>query len=332
MGSKLLTHEQALDLVYGAIATLTSGGRTKISISKVANIAGVSRSTINSKENVDWIEVRDVIQNNRSSPRVKLASVEIGERTKWQMEAYRFENELQNCQKNLLELTEFAENVYKKLLEQLHKYVYLAKQVPEKMDRESKVLIELQELKNRLEFIEAENRRLKVNLNSNSAVLPFVKKEIVEVYPETQRGNLIDLDLVDLTFDALQRLDSYFEKDFPPKVIYVLCGNFASGKSNWISTHKPLYKGIIVYIEGTNHSTSLRKIVLRYIRKLNSNCTVICVRILCDVSLCLKRNISDTRIRYKNNISEELIKNIEKNFEEISVIEGFNQIIIVGGS
>lgn len=331
MNKKLLTHDEALNLVYSTIAALKAEGRTKITVSEVARRSGVNRSTINSKHD-DWQEAREVIFTNIPSLKVKLASEEIREQNRWRIEASRLERELQSCNETLVELTEFAESVYKRLLDQLHKYVYEARQVPERMDRESKTLIELSELKKQLAFYESEIRNLKSGSEQNSTVIPLVKKEIVEVFPEPQRGTAIEVDLVDLTMDAMNKLDYYFSKHYPPRVIYVLCGNFASGKSYWISRHKPVINEQCLYFEGTNHSAMLRKLIIRYIRKLNPDCKIVCVRILSDVGQCLKRNVTDARIRNKNNIPEELISIIDKNFEEVSVREGFNEIVIVGGA
>ncbi|AEY65752.1 hypothetical protein [Clostridium sp. BNL1100] len=331
MKNKFLTHNDALDLVYNVIAALRKEGRTKIKVSEIARTAGVSRSTINSNHK-DWAEVRDVIRNNKPSVRVNLALDEIRERTKWQIEASRLDKELLSCHEDLKELTEFVENVYKKLLNQLHKYVYQAKKVPGEMEREAKVLLELQELKKRVEYYEAEIRNLKADSVNNAAVLPFIKKEIVEVFTQDQRADLLNKDLLGLSFDALSKLDYYFTKHNYPKVVYVLCGNFASGKSTWISEHRPSHEGTTIYFESTNHSKDLRTITLKYISKLSSDCKVICVRTMCDVEQCLVRNSNDTRLRFKNVISEELIKVIEKNFEEVSVKEGFDEIIIVGGT
>ncbi len=328
MAKKLLTHDKALALVYNTIATLRAQGKTKITVSEVAKISGVSRSTINSNQK-DWIEVRDVIQNNRSSPKVKMVSDEIQEKNKWQIEASRLERELLSCQEYLLELTEDAESVYKKLLDQLHKYVYKANKVPEKMDRESKILIELQELRKQVEYYEAKIRNLEANSLQNTNMLPFIKKETIEVYKEIPKVNITDF--IDVTIDALDELDTYFMKSNSPEVVYILCGNFASGKSTWISKHKALYQGTNLYFDGTNHSKTIRKCIVKHIRKIKPECKIICVRTLCDVSQCLKRNINDTRIRLKNFVSDELIRNIGKNFEEVSVNEGFDGIIISGG-
>ncbi len=330
MGSKILGHEEALNIVYSVIAALRKEGKTKITISEVARISGVSRSTMNSK-NTDWVEVRNVIQTNEFSEKVKLASDSIQERTKWQVEAARLKKDLQNCQELLDERTEFANKLYKRLLDELHKYVYRARKVPEHMDRESKNLIELHELRNQVEFYEAEIRSLKANQTKNGTVIPFAKKEVICIYAETQKADLSNLDFLDLTMDALYKLDDYFRNPHPPKVVYVLSGNFGSGKSAWIADHSPLYEGINIYFEGTSHSKVIRQRIIKHIRKYKTSCKIICVRILCDVEECLKRNTNDTRVRYNNDAPIEIINIIGENFEEITASEGFDEIIAVGG-
>lgn len=329
MANKILKHDEALELVYSAIASLQDSGKEKISVTEVAEISGVSRATIYSKHS-DWIEVRDVIKNNKPSSQLKLASTKNYEQTKWQIEAQRLENELRICQENLDFISGQADNVFQKLLDELHKYAYLSKKTPEQTQRETNTLMELKELEDRCEYYESEIKRLKIDSNNNTNMVPFVKKEIIDVYSETQRANIINLDLLELTYEALLNINKLFSKNYPPNIVYVLCGNFASGKSSWIADHKPQNVGSVVYFEGTNHTQSIRRIILKYIRNLNPECKMVCVRILCDTRECLERNENDSRISLKTTIPSALIKGLGENFEEVSVKEGFNEIIIGG--
>ena len=138
-------------------------------------------------------------------------------------------------------------------------------------------------------------------------MVPFVKKEIIDVYSETQRVNISNLDLLELTYEAFVKFQQIIRRSYPPNVVYVLCGNFASGKSSWIADHKPQNVGSVVYFEGTNHTQSIRRIILKYIRNLNSECKIVCVRILCDTSECLERNVNESRIRLNTTIPSDLI-------------------------
>lgn len=136
------------------------------------------------------------------------------------------------------------------------------------------------------------------------------------------------MDLLELTYEALLNFNSLFQKSYPPNVVYVLCGNFASGKSSWIADHKPHNVGSVVYFDGTNHTQSIRRIILKYIRNLKSDCKIVCVRIFCDTKECLERNVNKSRIRLKTTIPSELIIRFDDKFEEVSVNEGFNEIVI----
>lgn len=338
MAKKLLTHNEAIDLVYSLISRLRSSGKKKLTITEVAELSGVSRSTINSKEDPDWIEAREVILNNKPSLRVKLAEADINERSKWQMEASRLDSELESCQKKLDELIQKADGEFPKLFDQLHKYMYKANMVPSKMDRETKSLLENKDLRSKLKLCEVENRNLKANLAPNTIIIPFVKKNIINVYPEDQKTNLGNMELPELVTDAVYELDKYFESSLPPKAVYVLCGNFASGKSTWISDHKPPFQesASAVYFDGTNHTAAMRKNILKHIGNLNRKhktyCKKICVRTMCDLGQCLERNADITRVRYNNTIPQELIETIDKRLEEVTFKEGFNEIILVGGA
>ncbi|SFB20422.1 6-phosphofructo-2-kinase [Lentibacillus halodurans] len=331
MANKILKHDEALKLVYSVIASLRESGKDKITITEVAEISEVSRATIYSKH-PDWVEVRNVIKNNKPSSWLKLASTKNNEQTKWQIDAQRLENELRTCQEELDFISGQADNVFKKLLDELHKYMYLAKKTPEQIEREANTLIELNELKDRCEFYEAEIKRLKIDSGRNTKMVPFVKKEIIDVYSETQRANISKLDLLELTYEALLNFNNLFRKSYPPKVVYVLCGNFASGKSSWIADHKTQNVGSVVYFDGTNHTQSLRRMILKYIRNLNSDCKIVCVRVLCDTSECLERNVNESRIRVNTTIPRDIIIRFAEIFEEVTVKEGFDEIIIEGGA
>lgn len=334
-----LTHDEALDLVYREIARLRTSGGKKLTVTEVADLADVARSTMNSKVDPDWIEVRNVIFNNTTNQRLKLALSEFKEQSKWQVEASRFESELTSCQDILNELTLRVDSDFGKILGQLHKYMHSAGLVPSKMNNDTKRLQENQEFRRKNEFLEAENRNLKARYFPNNPLLPFIRKSVINVYPEDQRGNLQNLQLDDLTMNAKYALDEYFEGDFPPEVVYILCGNFASGKSTWISEHKPPFKESTsaLYIDGTCHLKRLRKDTVNYVRHLSNkhkvNCKIICVRTLYNLEQCLSWNNDPNRIRTKAKISEELIKTMAKGFQQEEVVfdEGFNEIILVGG-
>lgn len=329
MTIKILKHDEALELVYSVIASLRDSGKEKISVTEVAEISGVSRATIYSKH-PNWVEVREVIKNNQPSPKLKLASTKKYEQTKWQIEAQRLENELRSCQEKLDFISGQADNVFQKLLDELHKYMHLAKKTPEQTQKETNTLLELKELQDRCEFYESEIKRLKIDSSYNQKMVPFVKKEIIDVYSENQRANLSNLDLLELTYEALLDFNKLFSRSYPPNIVYVLCGNFASGKSSWIANHKPQNIGSVVYFEGTNHTQSIRRMILKYIKNLNSDCKIVCVRILSDTRECLDRNVNESRISLKTTIPSVLIKGLGENFEEVSVNEGFNEIIIGG--
>lgn len=329
MTNKILKHDEALKLVYSVIASLRDSGKDKITITEVAEISEVSRATIYSKH-PDWVEVRDVIKSNKPSIQLKVASAKNNEQTKWQIEAQRLENDLRISQEKLDFISGQADNVFQKLLDELHKYMYLAKKTPDQIKRETNTLNELKELKDRCEFYEAEIKRLKVDSGRNTKMVPFVKKEIIDVYSESLRANIGNLDLLELTYGAILNFNNLFRKSYPPNVVYVLCGNFASGKSSWVADHKPQNVGSVVYFDGTNHTQTIRRMILKYIRNLNSDCKIVCVRVLCDTSECLERNVNESRIRVNTTIPNELIIRFAKIFEEVTVKEGFDEIIIGG--
>jgi len=162
-------------------------------------------------------------------------------------------------------------------------------------------------------------------------VRALAKKEVLVIYDEPlgDRGD----DLEDPVIDAANSLDDFFAAPHGarvPAIVYILCGNFASGKSRWIKEHSPLTPGVNLYVDGTNHTIRMRKLLLRRIKKLSSDCTVACVRVRATLEECLRRNDNPSRARANKSLPRELIKQLASRFEEISIEEGFDQILLVG--
>ena len=55
-----------------------------------------------------------------------------------------------------------------------------------------------------------------------------------------------------------------------------------------------------------------------------------CVRVRATLEECLRRNDNPSRARANKSLPGELIKQVASRFEEISIEEGFDQILLVG--
>ncbi len=209
----------------------------------------------------------------------------------------------------------------------------LSKETPKQSKARATMLMENAEMKQDNQRLKDENAELRLNASMPANLRPLAKKEVLPIYEEIPAEAITDSVLEDSVIDASNSLDEYFAATHEarvPLIAYVLCGNFASGKSRWIKEHSPLMPGVSLYLDGTNHTTRMRKLLLRRIKKLSSACTVACVWIRTALNDCLSRNESPTRIRTKKSVPRELIMHVASNFEVISLDEGFDQILLVG--
>ena len=91
------------------------------------------------------------------------------------------------------------------------------------------------------------------------------------------------IDIDKLAMESVNSLDEYFKQDesvkHHPKVVYVMCGNFASGKSAWIQSHRSDTAGHNLYIDGPNHKRYMRQLIITRVKWLKPDCRVVCVRI-----------------------------------------------------
>jgi hypothetical protein len=195
------------------------------------------------------------------------------------------------------------------------------------------MLRENAEMKKDNQRLKDENAELRLNTSIPANLRPLAKKEVLSIYEEMPVEQITDSILEDFVIDASNCLDEYFVATHEariPLIAYILCGNFASGKSRWIKEHLPLMPGVNLYLDGTNHTIRMRKLLLKRIKKLNSSCVVACVWIRTTLNDCLSRNENTARVRIKKSVPRELIKQVASNFEVISLDEGFDQILLAG--
>ena len=170
------------------------------------------------------------------------------------------------------------------------------------------------DLRSRLDAALTELRQLRAERGLQGP-LTFAKKEIIDVYPIDKRPTLKDKDLIGCCFDAVNELDRYFKQpEFAPNAVYVMCGQFASGKSRWIKEHKPSNAGTALYIDGCNHSADMRSLFIKRIRSLSKNSRIIVCLISSNLDECLERNRDVTRGRLNLRVPEALMHHVAETF------------------
>lgn len=326
---KLTDHEQKLQTTYAAIADLRKK-KEPITISAVWKKAGIARGTIYSKH-PDWTELREVIKGKKPSPWVNLAEVEHTESQKWERQLGQLQKKVKDLSLAVQDARKLVDNVYDKLLKEVHKHFILAKETPKERSVKSGLAEDNVKLQGRLENALAEVRQLRAERGLEGKVVGFAPKKIIDVYPAEKRSALQKRDLNSYCQDAMNTLDPFFkEPTFAPTLVYLMCGQFAAGKSRWIKNHKPMNQGLVLYIDGTNHTADMRSLFIKRIRTLSQTCRVVCCRVFANVDDCLDRNRDATRQRMKMAVPEALIRIVEAEFEEVTYDEGLDAIELFG--
>lgn len=330
MGELQFNHREALSRANGALSSLRKEGKLKPPLAQVARRAGIQRSTIYT-DHPDWERFREVVKSGLPLKEVGEAGSELEEKAEWVLRTERLELRIVNVEQDVQDAKRVADTTFTRLLAELHKYVMLSKETPHQQKIRATLLKENAEIKQENERLKRENAELRLQTGMAPDVRALAKKEVVTIYHEAPDDCGDDLE--DHVIDAANSLDDFFATPHVariPAIVYILCGNFASGKSRWIKEHSPLMPGVNLYVDGTNHTTRMRKLLLRRIKKLSSDCTVACVRVMATLEECLKRNDNPSRARANKSLPAELIMQVASRFEEISIDEGFDQILLVG--
>lgn len=325
-------HKEAVDSAYMAIALLRAKGVIRPSVTLVAKQAGLSRAVVYSKH-ADWVEVRDVIINDKTSKRLRLAGASLSRDAHSQDRFERAVDAIESAEAEIKKIRERADSIYSMLLEQLHKYVALSKNAPKMNDDRAKLFKELANIKEMNARLATENSLLRAQSEVSADVRPLSRKEVLAVEEVTKRGVTRDADLNDFVIDAVNKLDDYFtaeQKQKVPSIVYVLCGNFASGKSTWVKNHECRIPGVNLYVDGVHHTATMRKLLIRRIKKLAPRCIVACVWIRTALDICLLRNELPERVKAKICVPSDLIKKVGSGFEKVGFDEGFDEIIVSG--
>ncbi len=327
---KQLNHNEAVEAVYAAIAHLRLNGVKKISFTDVSSISGVSRATLYTDHD-DWKEVRDVIKLNKITRRVKEAKAALGKKEVWERDLDSLQEQVELYENQIYEVKNMADAVYSQLLGQLHKYVLLSTETPAKLDRNANNLKELAELRQRVIILEKENSSLKALSGVSADIRVLSSKEVINVDKHSLDTELSYEVLMEDVFDIVNLLDDYFSQNHgarTPKVVHLMCGNYASGKSSWIKYHKPNVSGVNLYIDGTNHVKAIRKALIKRVRKLSDDCIIVCVRRVATLNDCINRNKLPERSKSNSSVNESLLNQVESEFDELTIDEGFDEIVV----
>ncbi len=329
-------HTRTVGQAYAAYTTLRArhpGAR--ITYAAIARLAGISRPVIY-KDDPDWQEFRDVVENRKQSPTLEIATVEMREREAWERDIERLKDLAATCEAALKTNMAFSDEVYEALCGEALKYALLSAPLPAEQDKNVEVLKDLSVARHEINRLKTRIERLTAGKHTYDDPLPSHTPLVVTVGKTIPRNELTTDGLVETFMDTINEMDAYFALDDierRPGIVYVLCGNFASGKSTWIRQHRPPMSGIALYIDGPHHTSRMRRDLVRRIRKLSPRCRIVCIRIIVNLDICLGRNGKPERARTGMVVPGSVIREIETvlGAQEVTVGEGFNSIEIVRG-
>ncbi|MBT0651551.1 hypothetical protein [Geomobilimonas luticola] len=322
------THDKLLDNAYAAYNDLRLKGE-KPTITAIAENAGIARSTIN-QQKPDWVKFRDTVKG-KASPDVTVGVVKISESSKESLRLHKLKDDVNKALKDLEEFRLDSVRAIIKLVEQVHTYKEIADEAPNTRKKQAHLAAQVEELKKMVESLKNQNRELKATAGAGAAIASFQPPaSTINIYQDNRPSLEYD-DLFRHNLEAMNMLDHLFaDPETGPGIVYLLCGNFAAGKSNIIRDHRRMPISRPLYIDGTGHTRDIRQLFLGRIRSIAPNCRIVCIRVMTGIEECLKRNADSNRKKRNYLVSEELIKQIGERFEEVSLTEGFNAIELFG--
>lgn len=327
-----MNHEDKVNSVYQALAEFWISGVKEPNIKLLAQEAGIARSTLYTAH-PDWHEIRSILCTGSPNERLKSVLHELKsgkiEVDRLQVRYRKIVSDIKACKADIDGIRNIGDMVYQQLIDQVHKYALLAKNSPNQRAEISKLLSELSSFTRTVEHLTSENKLLKAQKDLPVSIGILSHRKVINVIMKSDlHCDSLD-DLFTRSLDRVNDIDDLFigkHDSQVPRVVYVLCGNFLSGKSSWIKIHQPSVSGVNLYLDGLNHTKAIRTVIIKRIKKLSPGCRIVCVRLLTPMDICLERFKKVMADGKAFDLSEAWIYKVEDAFEEVDVYEGFSSI------
>jgi hypothetical protein len=307
----------ALERAYAAIARLRQQGIARPSVDAVAEVAGLARSSFYQKDD-EWSEVRAVIKG-KPSPRVKLVELAVSDANKATSRISDITSRVAKLEEDLASTNKFADEVYQRLIDQVQYYFARAEESPKRREQSKKQIDELKQARHDLILAQAELVELRREIQRPNVVKHRALKKIVRLPPAGDASNMFSAFL-----DELERQVPDAASAKVISSVYVVCGYPKSGKTDWINRHDPAEPGIALYIEGSNHTRSIRSFLTARLRKITSR-NIACVWVGSSAEVVEER----CRIAYKgieHVQKQEETQRIRRELELVDLSEDFDLI------
>ncbi|MBK4735539.1 hypothetical protein [Noviherbaspirillum pedocola] len=314
-----MAREKILEQVYKAIGALRAKGGGSLNVAQVAKQSKLARTTFY-QDDPEWVEVRDVI-HGKPSPKVPLVEVSTPIATESETKVARLATRVDEIETRIRNLEQLSDVAYRRMADQILYYATIASETPKKLENRGR---NIRELNAALD----ENRKLRAALaeagaaaDAPAGAAALVSKKIIALPSELQPD-----DIYDRFLSELHNMIPSRGAGTPVVAVYLLCGLPLSGRSKWIDQHKVGGPGVALYVETTGHNAKIRS---RFIDRLRekSDASIHCVRLRADVATCIQRSSLQNQ-GAKHLLTERRIQKLATDFEEVSLAEQFNSIIL----
>lgn len=312
-----MASSDALERAYAAIARLRQQGIARPSVDAVAEVAGLARSSFYQKDD-EWSEVRAVIKG-KPSPRVKLVELAVSDANKATSRISDITSRVAKLEEDLASTNKFADEVYQRLIDQVQYYFARAEESPKKREQSKKQIDELKQARHDLNSAQAELVELRREIQRPNVVKHRALKKIVRLPPAGDASNMFSAFL-----DELERQVPDAASAKVISSVYVVCGYPKCGKTGWINRHEPAEPGIALYIEGSNHTRSIRSFLTTRLRKLTSR-NIACVWVGGSAEV-VEERCRSAYSGIEHVQKQEEIQRIQRELEFVDLSEDFDLI------
>lgn len=298
----------------------------KLPVKKVAEVARVSRSTI--YKDPDLLDLCSLgVKEREEKGKTKCSKL---------TEEQKILRDLISSHARYDEVIERLEDCIEETTKKIFdNYVQLKSELSFEKDSQkdsaARYIAQLRESNNKLERdLAAElSRNKQANIDSKTNnVAPFYRK--LHVSPDkylVQGGKYIwDKERANRSWALARREFEKLISTERPDVVYLLTGPQNAGKTTWIREHQPTLPGKHLYFDATLPTEQERVDLAFTARSIFSEVKIVLVRVIANLETCLQRQ---RHRAMKQNVPEKVIRRTFEVYEEVSVVEPVDQIIIV---
>ncbi|HHK0531360.1 TPA: hypothetical protein ACQQJD_004907 [Pseudomonas aeruginosa] len=303
-----------LDRAYKALAELTAANLGKISIAEISRQSGVSRATINQKNDSEWVAFRDAVKTHSR----QVAGSKTDQAT---LSVNQIAKRISDLEFRLGLLRDKANDSHGQLIDKIQYYYTLSKDRPNLLSDKAKLLNENSQLRSINRNLRSELNAASGQTNATINLKPINSKRVINLAPDLPNSETVA--------NLIKESDKLCASVDPSAVTqtFLIFGHHKSGSEEWITSHSSSAPGVALYVNAPFWNSSTRKTATAFL-KSKFKCSIHCVRLLTSYDVCATRITN----QYNGALQARYLEALETahaNFEEVSLSEDFSSIIMV---